>query len=246
MDNNQNINNKDRYETRKQKRLEEKNASHGNPAVKSFLAWAGIFVLVVGSVCSLVYFVGTGKNNTGSQTALLIGAISPTDWLEGNKDSKTIVVEYGDYQCPACAAYHTLTKQLATDFKDKIALVYRNFPLREIHKYADLSAQTAEAAGKQGKFWEMHDLLYENQKTWAESNDAKTIFLGYAKSLDLNMDQFQKDLDSDSIKNKIEADLQSGIKAGIQGTPTFFINGKSIVNPQSYDEFKNLINASSS
>ena len=158
-----------------------------------------------------------------------------------NVAAKNVLVEYGDYQCPACLAYYGFVKQLLAEAGDQVVLVYRNFPLRNVHQFAQLSAQSAEAAGKQGKFWEMYDLLYSNQATWSKESDAGKTFEGYAQSLGLNMDQFRKDRDSEEVKTKIEDDFQSGVRAQVQGTPTFYLNGRKIENPFSYNDFKKLV-----
>jgi protein-disulfide isomerase len=124
---------------------------------------------------------------------------------------------------------------------DTLTLVYRNFPLRQIHKHAEMSARAAEAAALQGKFWEMHHRLFRMQKEWEDRSDAKNIFIGYARDLGLDEAQFVRDLDSPAVAEKIENDLQSGLAAGIKGTPTFFLNGKSIPNPRSYEELKQAV-----
>ncbi|MEK9173403.1 MAG: thioredoxin domain-containing protein [Patescibacteria group bacterium] len=214
-----------------------KKSRQGN--VKSIITWVIVIAVVAGSVGSML-FVG-GGNPAGNQTAILTDSISQNDWFLGKNDAKVILVEYGDYQCPACAAYHPFTKQIVQEFGDNISFAYRHFPLRSIHKNADITAQAAEAAGKQAKFWEMHDLLYKNQKSWESANNAEEIVTGYAKSLGLNIDQFKTDLHSKIVKDKVEADFQSGLRAKVQGTPTFFVNGKSIQNPLSYDEFRTIL-----
>ncbi|TSC81908.1 MAG: DSBA oxidoreductase [Parcubacteria group bacterium Gr01-1014_20] len=214
-----------------------KKSREGN--VKSIITWVIVIAVIAGSVGSML-FVG-GGNPTGNQTAILTDSISQTDWFLGKNDAKVVLVEYGDYQCPACAAYHPFTKEIVREFGDSIAFVYRYFPLRSIHKNADITAQAAEAAGKQAKFWEMHDLLYKNQKSWENASNAEEIVIGYAESLGLNLEQFKVDLKSQIVKDKIEGDYQSGLKAQIQGTPTFFVNGKSIQNPLSYDEFRTIL-----
>lgn len=216
---------------------DHKNSQRGS--IKTILTWVVVVAVIVGTVGSML-FVG-GGNPTGTQTAILTDSISQSDWFLGKNDAKVVLVEYGDYQCPACAAYHPFTKQLAQEFGESIAFVYRYFPLRTIHKNADITAQAAEAAGKQAKFWEMHDMLYTNQKSWENADNAEEIVTGYAKSLGLNIDQFKADLNSQAVKDKVQADYESGQKAQIQGTPTFFVNGKSIQNPLSYDEFRSIL-----
>lgn len=179
---------------------------------------------------------------TSTQTASLSNVISSGDWFKGDAAAKVVLVEYGDFQCPACALYHPIVDRLMNEFGDKAQFVYRHFPLREIHANADLASRAAEAAGRQGKFWEMYDKLYQNQTKWAVLTlNAKKNMIDYARSIGLDIAQFEKDIDSDAVKDKVESDYQSGLASGVGGTPTFFLNEKKIQAPGSYDEFVNLI-----
>lgn len=206
----------------------------------TILVWGLIILGIAGIVLAMVAIV---SHQPATQNALkdLITPVSASDYIRGSKDAKVVLVEYSDFQCPACGYYYTQVKQLETDFNGNIAVVYRYFPLEQIHKYARSSARVAEAAGRQGKFWEMHDLLFTNQNAWANSSDAASLFLSYAQSLGLDINKFSADLNSSDIDNKINSDYQDGIKQGIAGTPTFFVNGKQIENPASYDAFKDII-----
>ena len=122
----------------------------------------------------------------------------------------------------------------------KVRFAYRHFPLPQ-HKNAKLAATVAEAAGLQGKFWEMHDLIFQNQSDWSEDKNAAILFAKYAQDVGLDLARFQTDVASGDIKAKIENDYKSGVKAGVDSTPSFFLNGKKITNPRNYDEFKNAI-----
>ena len=122
----------------------------------------------------------------------------------------------------------------------QVQFAYRHFPLSQ-HKNAKLAATVAEAAGKQGKFWEMHDLIFQNQSDWSEEKNAAVIFAKYAQEVGLDLAKFQTDIASEEIKAKIENDYKSGVKAGVNSTPSFFLNGEKITNPRNYDEFKNAI-----
>jgi protein-disulfide isomerase len=146
--------------------------------------------------------------------------IGPADQTQGNEQAAIKLVEYGDYQCPYCADAYPVIKEIQSTFGDQILFVFRNFPLQESHKYANIAAQAAEAAGKQGKFWEMHDAIYENQQ---QLNDDYLDSL--AEKLGLDMEQFEWDLNSEEITNKVEDDFESGVRSGVNGTPSFFING---------------------
>ena len=196
-----------------------------------------IFLIIVGFIFAAIKFSG---DSTPSQT-LPIDAIVSSDRIKGNPIAKVILIEYSDFQCPACAVYAPIVKQIAEDFQDKAVFAYRHFPLSQ-HKNAKLAALASEAAGQQGKFWEMHDKIFENQKEWAENSAAKTeeIFIKLAETLALDVEQFKNDLKSKELKEKIDNDLNSGIKVNVNSTPTFFLNAEKI-QPGSYEEFKQVI-----
>jgi len=153
--------------------------------------------------------------------------VSERDQQTGNANAPVTLVEYGDYQCSHCAHAHPLLKQLVEEEGGELRFVFRNFPLSQSHPLATLAAQAAEAAGKQQKFWEMHDMIYE--KLDGLSRDSFTAF---AASLGLDLEKFDADLESDDIAAKVESDFESGIRSGVNGTPSFFINGERI---SSYD-----------
>jgi len=203
-------------------------------------------VVMVAVVALMVFFIGksasgpSGGASGGSLTANL-STISASDWQQGGgSTAKATLIEYADFQCPACASYYSVVKQLTQDFGDSLRVVYRYFPLQQ-HQYGRLAAYAAEAAGKQGKFWEMHDMLFGNQSDWADSSDAESIFIGYATTLGLNVDQFKTDLHSDSVAARVQSDYEGGFTAGVDSTPTFYLNGKKLANPATYNEFKSLI-----
>jgi len=148
-------------------------------------------------------------------------AVSNTDHAQGNLNADLVIVEYGDYQCPYCGAAYPVLKELMSQFGSQIKFVFRNFPLSEMHQYARTAALAAEAAGLQGKFWEMHDAIYENQRDLNEK-----FLMKLAGKLNLNIPQFEKDLADSALADKVDADFESGMVSGVNGTPTFFVNGK--------------------
>lgn len=159
-----------------------------------------------------------------------------------NKGSSGVtVIEYGDFQCPACFSYYPIFKQLKEEYKDTVTFQFRNFPIISAHPNAMAAHRAAEAASNQGKFWEMHDLLYERQKSWEKSNNAAEIFSGYATELGLNMEQYTTDVNSSATNANIQADFKAGEEIGVTGTPGFVIDGKLIENPNSVEAFKKLI-----
>lgn len=231
--------------TKKERRMlrkEEKRIEQDRRGQRKTWKRVGTWMLVVLFLGGAVYGMGTlianGPSSPASGAASLLTAVGVNDRVKGTATSSIVLIEYSDFQCPACATYYPFVKQLMNEYGDRITFVYRNFPLRAIHKNAQLASQAAEAAGMQEMFWEMHDMLFEKQTKWSELTNARTEFVGYATTLGLDVATFETDLDSAGIKDKIEADFQSGITANIQGTPTFFLNGIQIANPRSYDEFR--------
>lgn len=171
--------------------------------------------------------------------------VSASDHVSGPSDAPVTLVEYSDYQCPACGAYYPLIKKVLDEpeLKGKVRFVYRNFPLTQLHANAQLVAQAAEAAAVAGKFWEYHDQLFENQAKWSGMSDtgARELFMEYARALSINTEWFAGDLDSSAVKAKIAADQEGGLAAGVNGTPTFFVNSKKMPSPESYAQFKQFI-----
>lgn len=190
---------------------------------KGFL---GVIVLVVLIFVGIFAFSG---NKTGTSTK---SSGTPTNHIEGQGKSGITLVEYGDYQCPYCEQAYPIIKQVQAEFNDQVYLQFRNFPLPQ-HQNAFASARAAEAAGMQGKFWQMHDLLYDNQSQWSESNNSIPFFKQYAKQLGLNAAQFDKDYASGAVNDAINADKAAGNKLNVSGTPTFFLNGKQLSTNQS-------------
>jgi len=156
---------------------------------------------------------------------------------KGPKNAPITIVEFSDFQCPFCSRVNPTVDQLFKDYKGKIKVVFRNRPL-SFHSQAKIAAQAAMAAHKQGKFWEMHDKLFANQRELSEANFEK-----WAKELGLNLKKFKKDYQSEEIKKRIEEDDQYAQKLGANGTPTFFINGVMLVGAQPISEFKKVIDA---
>lgn len=189
-----------------------------------------IGLLVWGMVAS------SGKKKISANT--LTVPVSAEDWSL-HASSTVTLVEYSDFQCPACRAFYPVVKEAVAS--TSVRFVYRSFPLITIHKNADLSAAAAEAAGLQGKFWEMHDKLFETQDEWANSNEAAKLFSAYAVSLGLDVKKFEADIVSRQIRQKINDSYRGGVASGVLGTPTFFLNGTMIESPRSIEEFKTLL-----
>lgn len=170
----------------------------------------------------------------------LVDSLSDSDWIRGNKEAKVVLIEYSDFQCPACAYYSKMVNDIVSEFGNHMAFAYRHFPL-EKHENAKKAAYAAEAAGVQGKFWEMHDILFTYQNTWTKQVNPEDTFQKFAADLGLNMDQFDSDYNSRKIRKNVDLDIESGEKNRLDYTPTLFLNGKQIKNPKNYDEFRTLI-----
>jgi protein-disulfide isomerase len=145
----------------------------------------------------------------------------------GAATAKVILEEYGDYQCPPCGLLYPDLRTLEKEYGDQVRFVFRQFPL-QMHKHAFLAAHAAEAAGLQGHFWEMHDMLYQNQLSWSVADDARPVFLQYARMLGLDVDRFTRDIDSKEVADRVTSDIDRGKSIGVEGTPTVFINGRQL------------------
>lgn len=166
--------------------------------------------------------------------------ITAEDHTQGPDDAAVTLVEYGDFQCPACGAAEPLLQQLKAEYPDELRFVWRHFPLTQIHPQAYDAARASEAAAAQGKFWEMHDLLFERQQEWSGDPSARSRFESYAEELGLTMEQYRSDFDNAS--DRVDRDVQIGQSVGANSTPTFVLNGEKIEqNPRTYEEFKSLI-----
>ena len=155
-----------------------------------------------------------------SPSAKLKPPVGANDHVQGTANSPVTLVEYGDYECPYCGEAYPVVKALQERLGKQVRFVFRNFPLSEMHPHAEHAAEAAEAAGAQGKFWEMHDLLYENQDALEDEDLAR-----YAKALKLDMPRFIKEMESHHYAERVRADFSSGVRSGVNGTPSFFING---------------------
>lgn len=237
---------KQRYQSRKtssrgrqkkQEKIEARKKAEREKKIKSAIIWSAAIFLVVGVFGAIVYF-GQSSEDVRDYS---LDEVGDFEWTKGNSEAEVVLVEYSDFECPACAFYYPLTKQLAEEFEDDILFVYRHFPLRQIHRNAEDAAVAAEAAGNQGMFWEMHDILFDKQEEWEEQGNADELFVSYAEELELDMEQFERDFEDRDLLQKVRQDYASGTKAGVNGTPSFFLNGEKIQNPNGYEELRDLV-----
>jgi len=188
-----------------------------------------------------------GNNEQNISSTLLVpeNVIATSGFSNGNylpydASTKVTLVEFGDYECPACSIYSPFIKQLLTDFSGKMTFVFRNY-LLSYHLNAPLASYAVEAAGLQGKYWQMHDKIYETQNDWSGLTNPQDTFVKYAQDLGLDTNKFIEDLASDNIKNKVQKDTQDGNSVKLTETPTFYLNGKKITFTGKYEQFKKLI-----
>ncbi len=193
----------------------------------------------------LVYSFSNNSGGAASQVVPEASKLKTDDHIKWSPAKKVLLIEYGDLQCPACGAFHSLLKSFEVqgspnlNVNKKVTFVFRHFPL-PMHPNAIPAARAAEAASKQGKFFEMSDLLYDEQNSWADLKNPIDYFVGLAKKLKLDVEKFKADMSSPDVKKKIDADTLSGNVAQVNSTPTFFLNGKK-VEVQTFDQFQKLL-----
>jgi protein-disulfide isomerase len=213
-------------------------SSRGAPPGRGVFAklapWAGATALVVLAVVVLYLFTGAAATETSKAAPL-----ASTDITYGPENPELTVIEYSDFQCPFCAEYAKWLTELRAKYGDRVQFVFRNYPLSN-HEWATLAAKVGYAASLQGKFWEMHDLLFQRQDEWAASSDPRPLFDSYAESLGLDMDKFHADADAQSTLDFIKKQAAEGKKAGVTHTPWFVIGDKSVL-PRSLEQFDKAI-----
>lgn len=201
-------------------------------------------LIITGVVTAIILIGGiflVSKNSSPNKPvvanpALLIRSNSH----QTNPSAKVTVVEFGDYQCPACGEAYPITKQVLQTYGTKINFIFRNFPLPQ-HKNAPMAAEAAEAANAQGKFWEMHDKLYETQNDWSNLDNPLDTFVGYAKGLGLDTNKFKTDVAGNKYIDFITSDTNDGNNLSISATPTFFVNGIILPGVPAFNDFKTIL-----
>lgn len=199
---------------------------------KTWIIFAVICVAIIGG---MIYTSRNNRVNVTDVDGNVYQAASAEngnigDHTYGNMKSKVILIEYGDYQCPGCASAYSVIKEVTEKYKDKMGFIFRNYPLYSAHPNAFAAAAAAEAAGLQGKYWEMHDKLYSEQNTWKSlTGSARTdYFIQTADQIGISGSELSGQLDNSNIKRKIDFDEALGKKAGVKGTPSFYIDGTNV------------------
>jgi protein-disulfide isomerase len=175
------------------------------------------------------------------ETPELTVAVGENDHAAGSANAKVTLVEYGDYECPHCGRAYPVVKKIQETMGDKLQFVFRNFPLTQAHPNALHAAEAAEIAARQGKYWEMHDILFENQD--ALDDDSLTT---YAEQIGLDVEKFMEDLQNDTFEEKVREDFMGGVESGVNGTPTFFINGARYNDAVDYETLLGVLENSKS
>ncbi len=223
-------------ELKKQEKQQRKEQEKKKKQLKQRFFWATILILILLIIGGLIKLTKMGTYDINKPFE-----ITQTDHIKGNKNAKVTLIEFSDFQCPACKRFMPYVKKIAEKYSNDLRVVYRHFPLTSIHKNAILAARASEAASKQGKFWAMHDLLFNNQEEWAESENPMKFFEEYAKLLSLDMEKFKQDFNSKETTRKIKTDRALAFKLQLRGTPTFFLNGQELHNLKSFEEFEQKI-----
>jgi len=203
-----------------------------------------IIILAVGVAAGAAVFLSRGaeKRNDNPNTPQHV-EIKGSVHIRGPQNAQLTLVEFGDYECPVCGAWHPFVKELLNRYPQQLRLEFHHYPLVSVHPNAMAGAMAAEAAGEQGKYWEMHDALLEHQREWGESPNPEPMFLGLASGLGLDVNQFRQSLHSPALQSKILQDVTQAQDLHIEGTPTFFINGEQIHPKLSMEDLVQLIDA---
>jgi protein-disulfide isomerase len=216
--------------------------------MKNNLGW---IIAILGTLLLLFILVQAGSNGQqGNGAPSPIGSaqgdqlrppINDADHTKGAANGSVTIVEYSDFQCPGCAGLAPVISQAIAEFPNDITFAYRHFPLRSIHANAQMAGQATEAAAMQGKFWDMHDVLFNTQSQWSSLDDPTEFFTELARSIGLDTQQFGADLTSKDAVNAVNDEYNSAIANNLRGTPSLFVNGTYIDTPRSYSELRTLV-----
>lgn len=229
------VSKREQRQQKKEQQRQERVTRAKKAKQKKTIMWLVIAGLVVLGIWGLTRLGGDAPQ--GDQ----VTSVTESDWVKGGEDARVTLIEFGDFECPACGAFYPVGKQIEETFGDQIQMVYRHLPLTAIHPNAMPAAIASEAAGAQGAFWEMHDVLFERQAEWARQHDPRATFVQYAEALGLNVAVFEEDYDDEIGLEKIQNDIRNSRQLGVTGTPTFVLNGQVIRTPTSAQSFIDLI-----
>ena len=200
-----------------------------------FIIIGGVFVAIIvamvlmsrsGDTSSTQQNASAAANLT-SQSPKAVQPGAPNPHIRGGEKAAVTLEEFSDFQCPACGNLEPALRKIEKDYGDRVRLIFRNFPLKG-HRYAFIAARAAEAAGAQGKFWEMHDAIYDNQKEWSDAPEPRDFFNSYATRLGLDVQRFKADMERQDLAERIVADYNRGLSLNVGGTPSIYINGRQL------------------
>lgn len=209
---------------------------------KSIIRWVGAALLITVVVVVIFKFAGSGNAVPSGTAASGLPPVTASDFVRGATSSPNTLIEYSDFQCPACEYYYPMVEQMFAKYQNSLEFVYRNFPLPQ-HPHAEPAARAAVAAGMQGQFWGMYHLLFEHHADWTDASGYEQVFESYANQLGLDMTKFRADYNASSTAEAVQRSEQGGVAAGVDATPTFFLNGHKLSNPSSLQDFESQINA---
>lgn len=205
-----------------------------------FTYWlVALLVIVAGVVGVIVFVQDDGEGEDGFDVEL-----TDAEWVKWNEESEIVLIEYSDFQCPACLDRLDVIEDIEAEFGDYVKFVYRHLPLEGLHPNAKRAAMASEAAGLQGEFWAMHDLLFDGQAEWSSLSGSALDekFMEYADEAGLDVEQFEDDLDSDAVKDAVESDMEIAEELELTGTPTFFLNDRKLSNSEAgYEGLRDLL-----
>lgn len=209
--------------------------------------------LLIGTIAATIlmivgvafFFAGDDSGNSAPETVSANELVSQTPHLKGATESAQVtIVEFGDFQCPACRSAEPMVRQVVAQYPDSVEFIYRHFPLDSIHPNARAAAAASEVAAQEGKFWPMHDLLFQNQPEWAEIRNRSELndtFANYAEQLEIDKTEFLERIDSDEVKALVQEDAAVAARLGLSSTPTFFVNGQQTPAPQLMTTVESLV-----
>jgi protein-disulfide isomerase len=204
-----------------------------NERNKQIMIWVAVAIVLAGAIFGMVKVVSKGlgaQPDAQTMQVEILPSVLAKEHEKGNPLARVTIIEYSDFECPACNAYHKAFAELVTSYGDKVRFIYRYFPLDQ-HPVGKLSAYAGEAAYRQGKFWEMHDMLFDHQADWeGKPGAARAMFIEYAKTLKLDIVKFTADLDAADVAKVVEDARQSGLKYGVDRTPSMYVNNTRVID----------------
>ncbi|HEY2383979.1 MAG TPA: thioredoxin domain-containing protein [Terriglobia bacterium] len=211
--------------------------------MKKLLKPLAVIVIAVGIAAGAAVYLSRTPDQPVEDTGTAKPVQLKGGHFRGPENAQVTLVEFGDYECPSCGGFHPFVKEILSRYPDKLRLEFHHFPLIAVHPNAMLGAMAAEAAGDQGKYWEMHDALFEHQREWGESRNAEVIVMALASRIGLDMNKFMQELHSPAVQDRILRDETQAEQLKLNETPSFLIDGQRVYIKPSIEDFVNVIEA---